>query len=479
MAGEEPNGGSWLERRFALTARGTSPRTEFLAGLTTFVTMAYIIFVNTAIMREAGMNETALIIGTILAAAIPTVVLGLWTNLPWALAPGMGYNALFAYLVVLRLQVPWPSALALVFLGGLAFFLIALLPWRERIFEGIPANLKYGAAAGIGLFIAFIGLANAGIVKFSVSAPQGLPAGTHPISGATGLPALGSLAEPAPLVTISGLIVTGWLMARGVRGALLLGVAVTTLFAWTAAALDESAREALQVRFPAAITDLVRWPDLRTWLQEGWLRLDFVDLFRHSFGALLVVFLTFLVTDMLDSFGTFSGLASKLGILDERGNFPQSGQALIVDAAAGMWGAMVGTATVATYIESAAGVGAGGRTGLTALWVAGFFLLSLFFVPLVGLVPLVATAPALILVGFLMMEPVLRLELHDVTEGVPAFLTLLVMPLTYNIAEGMFAGVVTYVVLKVMARRAWQVSGVMWALAALLVLGKVLEYRLL
>jgi AGZA family xanthine/uracil permease-like MFS transporter len=192
-----------------------------------------------------------------------------------------------------------------------------------------------------------------------------------------------------------------------------------------------------------------------------------------------VVFLTFLVTDVLDTFGSFSGLAAKLKIVDERGDFPNSGKALIVDAAAGMWGPLVGTATVATYIESAAGVGEGGRTGLTALWVALFFLLCLFFVPLVGLVPLVATAPALILVGFMMMEPVLRLRLDDVTEGVPAFLILLVMPLTYNIAEGMFAGIVTYVVLKLFAGRGREISGVMWALAALLVLGKVLEYRLL
>jgi AGZA family xanthine/uracil permease-like MFS transporter len=264
-----------------------------------------------------------------------------------------------------------------------------------------------------------------------------------------------------------------------VQGALLLGVAITTLLAWGMAWLDESARVALQVRFPAGVGSVVQWPDLATWWREGWLRLDFADLSRHSFGALLVVFLTFLVTDVLDTFGSFSGLASKLGILDARGSFPNSGKALVIDSAAGMWGPMVGTATVVTYIESAAGVGEGGRTGLTALWVALFFLLALFFVPLVGLVPLVATAPALILVGFLMMEPVLHLRLEDVTEGVPAFLTLLVMPLTYSIAEGLFAGVVTYVVLKLFSGRIREIGAVMWALAILLVLGKVLEYRLL
>jgi AGZA family xanthine/uracil permease-like MFS transporter len=479
MAREGRDSARWLERRFGLAAYGATPHGEFRAGLTTFVTMAYIIFVNTAILSEAGMNPTALVIGTILAAALPTALLGLWTNLPWALAPGMGYNALFTYLIVLRLGIPFPAALALVFLGGLAFLAIALAPWREQILAGIPANLKYGAAAGIGLFIAFIGLANAGIVQFQISAPGGLPAGSHAIGGGTGLPALGRLDEPAALITLTGLLVTGWLMARGVRGALLMGVVVTALFCWAAAALDDSARIALNVRFPSGIRSFVHWPELGTWWREGFLRLDFADLLRHPFGALLVVFLTFLVTDMLDTIGSFSGLASKLGILDARGNFPNSGKALIVDALAGMWGAAVGTATVTTYIESAAGVGEGGRTGLTALWVALFFLLCLFLVPLVGLVPPVATAPALILVGFLMMEPILRLRLEDVTEGVPAFLTILVMPLTYSIADGLLAGVVTYVVLKFLSRRGREIGGVMWALAALLVLGKVLEYRLL
>jgi AGZA family xanthine/uracil permease-like MFS transporter len=464
-----------LERRFALTARGTSPRTELLAGLTTFVTMAYIIFVNTAILRAAGMNPTALVIGTILAAAIPTAVLGLWTNLPWALAPGMGYNALFVYTVVIGMKLPWPTALALVFLDGVAFLAIALLPWREKIFTGIPNNLKFGAAAGIGLFIAFIGLTKAGIVQFSVFAPQGLTLGPHPIGEQTGLPVMGRLNDPVVLVALTGLVVTALLMARRVRGALLLGVVATTLLAWGVAALSDSARAALQVSFPKHAADLMQWPDLGTWWREGWLRLDFGDLARHSLGGLLVVFVTFLITDIMDTIGSFSGLASKLGILDPRGSFPRSGEALIVDAAAGMWGPMVGTTTVVTYIESAAGVGEGGRTGLTALWVAVFFLLCLFFVPLVALIPIVATAPALILVGFLMMEPMLRLRLDDITEGVPAFLTLLVLPLTYNIAEGMFAGIVSYVLLKLLTGRAREVSGTMWSFAALLVAGKVLE----
>jgi adenine/guanine/hypoxanthine permease len=473
-SGTNDKGGA-LERRFALAAHGTSARTEFLAGLTTFVTMAYIIFVNTEILSQAGMNRTALVIGTILAAAVPTAILGLWTNLPWALAPGMGYNALFAYTVVIAMKVPWPTALALVFLDGVAFLAIALLPWRERIFTGIPNNLKFGAAAGIGLFIAFIGLANAGIVQFNVLAPPGLTPGPHTIGDKTGLPMLGRLNDPVPLVAIAGLVVTALLMARRVRGALLLGVMATTLLTWGVGALSDTARTALQVHTPHGLADFVQWPDLATWWREGGLRLDVGDLARHSFGGMLVVFVSFLITDMMDTVGSFSGLASKLGILDARGNFPRSGQALIVDAASGMWGPMVGTATVVVYIESAAGVGEGGRTGLTALWVALFFLLCLFFVPLIGLIPPVATAPALILVGFLMVEPILRLRLDDVAEGVPAFLTFLLLPLTYSIAEGMFAGIVSYVLLKLLCGRAREVSGTMWCFAALLVLGKVLE----
>jgi AGZA family xanthine/uracil permease-like MFS transporter len=465
----------WLGRRFALAAHGTTPGRELLAGLTTFVTMAYIIFVNTSILKAAGMNETALVIGTILAAAIPTALLGLWTNLPWALAPGMGYNALFAYTVVLGLGIPWKTALALVFLDGVAFLLIALLPWREKLFAGIPYNLKLGAAAGIGLFIAFIGLANAGVVQFNVSSPEGLSRGSHRIGGGTGLPALGHLSDPSVLLTLAGLLLTALMMAWRVRGALLLGMAVTTLLAWGAARYDPAIGSALQVRFPDRLSDIVQVPDLGTWLRNGWLQFDFADLTRHSFGAMLVVFLTFLVTDILDTFGSFSALASKLAILDRRGSFPHAGRAIVVDAGAGMWGPMVGTATVVTYIESAAGVGEGGRTGLTALWVALFFLACLFFVPLVSLIPAVATAPALVLVGFLMMEPILQMRLDDATEGIPAFLTLLLMPLTYNIAEGMLAGVVSYVLLKLFTGRVREVSGTMWGLALLLVTGKVLE----
>jgi AGZA family xanthine/uracil permease-like MFS transporter len=464
-----------LERFFELARHGTTVRTEMVAGLTTFVTMAYILFVNPQIMSAAGLDRDALVIGTIFAAVVPTMALALWARLPWALAPGMGYNALFAYTVVGQYGLKPAEALALVFLDGLAFLLIALLPWRERFFTGIPNSLKFGAAAGIGLFIAFIGLANAGIVQFNVAGGATLGPGRHPISGSTGLPVLGALDNPEALVGIAGVLLTALLLARNVRGALLLGVAGTTLLAWGAALTFPGTQKALKVQLPTELESFVALPQLGRWAEHGFANFSFAGLAFVPLGTLLLVFVTFLVTDIMDSFGSFSGLASKLGILDPSGNFPRSGPAIVVDAAAGMWGPLVGTATVVTYIESAAGVAEGGRTGLTALWTAFFFLLALFFVPLVGLIPPVATAPALILIGFLMMEPILKVDLLSVSEGVPAFLTLLMMPLTYSIAEGMLAGILSYLVLKSLTGRAREIAWPMWLFGALLLVGKILE----
>jgi AGZA family xanthine/uracil permease-like MFS transporter len=467
--------GGWAERYFQLARHGTTPRTEWVAGLTTFVTMAYILFVNPAIMAAAGLDHDALVIATIFAAVIPIVAMALCARLPWALAPGMGYNALFAYTVVGQYHIPPRTALALVFLDGLAFLLIALLPWREQFFIGIPRSIKFGAAAGIGLFIAFIGLANAGLVQFEVPGGVTLGPGRHPVSGATGLPALGSFNQPAALIGAAGVLLTGLLQAKKVRGGLLLGVLGTTLLAWGAAWLLPGTSEALEVQFPRGIQSLVAAPDLARWARLGLARFSLAGLTAVPLGTLILVFVTFLVTDIMDSFGSFGGLASRLQILDATGNFPRSGPALVVDAAAGMWGPLVGTATVVTYIESAAGVGEGGRTGLTALVTALCFLLALFFVPLVGLIPPVATAPALILVGLSMMEPVLHIDWQDVTEGLPAFLALLLMPLTYSIASGMLAGIVSYLVLKSLSGRAREIAWSMWLFGALLLAGKVLE----
>lgn len=457
--------------------RGSSHRTEFIAGLTTFVTMAYIIFVNASIMSAAGLNFKALVIGTIFAAVVPTLFMGLWADLPWALAPGLGYNALFAFTVVGERHVPVGAALALVFLDGLAFLLIVIGPWRESIMKGIPLAIKLAAGAGIGLFIAFIGLSNAGIIKFS--AFTDIKAGqTVGISGGTGLPGLSLLNDPVVIVAFVGLLLTALLLAWRVRGALLIGIIATAAIAWATALIRPATRPALlgATTNPKGIGDFISLPDLGTfWSQRG--LLDFGALFNGHIatGAIILFFLTFLVTDMMDSVGTFSGLATKLGILDKEGNFPRSGRALIVDAAAGMWGPLTGNATVATFIESAAGESEGGKTGLTSVWVAFFFLLALFVVPFIGLVPAVATAPALIVVGFLMIEPIVKIGFDSITDGLPAFLALLFMPLTYSIADGMFVGIVSYVVLKVLTGRIREVSWVMWLFAVLLLIAKVLD----
>lgn len=448
--------------------RGSSHRTEFFAGLTTFVTMAYIIAVNAGILshpdptHSTGLNFDALVIGTILAAAIPTLVMGLWADLPWALAPGMGYNVLFAENVIVERHFPVGAALALVFLDGLAFLLIVAGPWRESIIKGIPMPIKLAAGAGIGLFIALIGFVNSGIVTISSS----------------GL-ALGSLGNPTFIVTFVGLLLTGLLLAYRVRAALLIGILGTTALSWVVSLLRPATRAALlpfNPTNPHGLGDFLALPNIGVFLHQRGL-IDFGSLFSGhlSFGTILLFFLTFLVTDMMDSLGTFSGLATKLGILDKDGNFPRSGRALVVDAAAGMWGPVTGNATIATFVESASGVGEGGKTGLTAVWVAVLFLLALFLVPFIGLIPPAATAPALIIVGYLMIEPVVKIGFSDPTDGIPAFLAILTMPVAYSIADGMFVGIVSYVVLKAGTGRIKQVSWVMWVFAVLLVLAKVLE----
>lgn len=473
-----------LERFFALRRNNTTVRTEILAGVTTFVTMVYIIFVNKDVLLggpadangigPTGMDQTALVISTILAAVVPTLVMGLWAKLPWAMAPGLGYNALFAYTVILTYHVPFQAALGLVLLDGLAFTLLVAGPWRSRLITAIPINLKLAAGAGIGLFIAFIGFANAGVIKLSILNPKGLTGATANVGSETALPGLSTLNDPVVIVAIIGLVITGLMMARGWKAALLLGIIATTIVAWIAGALNADWKSALEVTYPTGIDSFVQAPDFGRFFSHGLFQLSF-NFGSLGFGSFLLFFFTFLVTDIMDSFGTFSGLATKLNILDDKGDFPHSGQALVTDASAGIWGAVVGTSTVATFIESASGVGEGGKTGLTATTTAVLFALCLLFVPLVGLIPPVATAPILIIVGFLMIEPVLKVNFKDVTEGLPAFLTLIIMPLSYSIADGMFAGIETYVLLKLFTGRVREISPIMWGFAALLLIAKILQ----
>ncbi len=453
--------GSWLSRFFNPALRGSSHRIEFIAGLTTFVTMSYIIFVNEQILSVTGLDPVALTIGTILSAAIPTLIMGFWADLPWALAPGMGYNALFAFTVVSQNHFPVKAALALVFLDGLMFTIVVAGPWRSRIITGIPLNLKLAAGAGIGLFIAYIGLINSGVVVLSGSGP-----------------ALGSFNSASVTVAFIGLVLTIALLAFRVRGALLISILGTSVISYVVGKFNTGAGAQLGVSaLPTQLNGYIASPDFGRFFAKGAFQMDFGALFNGNIAAsaIILFFLTFLITDMMDSLGTFSGLATKLGILDEKGNFPGFGKAFFIDAASGMWGAITGNSTIATFIESSSGVSEGGKTGIASVWTAFFFLLALFFVPLVGLVPTVATTPALVVVGYYMIEPIVKVNFSDPTDAIPAFLALLFMPLTYSIANGMFVGIVSYVVLKLVTGKVKDISVTMWIFGILLLASQILN----
>lgn len=430
----------FLERYFKLSERKTDVRTELMAGFTTFMTMAYILVVNPLILKDAGMDFGAVFTATALSAVIATLVMALYANLPFALAPGMGLNAFFAYTVVLTMGYSWQMALTAVFIEGLIFIALTFLNVREAIVNCIPMNIKYAISVGIGLFIAFIGLKNAGIIVDS------------PATFVT----IGDIGAPAALVALFGVLITGWMLAKDIKGALLIGIFASTALGAVNGVTNIAGFDASQ---------LFQIPSLAPIMFQ----LDFSQVFSFEFATVL---LTFLFIDMFDTVGTLIGVSSKAGMLDEKGRLPQVNQALLADAVGTTCGALLGTSTVTTYVESAAGVAEGGRTGLTALTVAGFFAASLFLAPIFLLVPGAATAPALIIVGLFMMSPVKNIDLEDFTEAIPAFFTIIMMPLTYSIAEGIVFGVVTYVILKALAGRAKEVTFTTWIIAALF-LGKL------
>ena len=440
---------SWLDSYFGISRAGSSPATEVVAGLTTFMTMAYILFVNPNILGSTGMDTGAVLMATALSAGFASILMGLLARLPFALAPGMGLNAYFAFSVVLALGIPWQVVLGAVFIDGLIFLALSLLPIRERIIQEIPLNLKLATSVAIGLFIAFIGLQQAGVVVASEAT----------------FVTLGKVASPGTLLALGGLLLMGMLLALKVRGALLWGILATTVAGMFVRVPSEGGGTTTLARIPQGLADIVAAPDWGVLASTlGQLRIgDALEL-----GLITVIF-TFTFVDMFDTAGTFIGLATKLGILDRRGSFPGAGRALIADATATCIGALLGTSTVTTYVESAAGVGAGGRTGLTAVVTGLLFLLSVFFWPLAGIIPAQATAPALIIVGLLMAEPVGRIDFSDFTEALPAFLTLVLMPLTFSIANGLVFGILSYVVLKILTGRIGDIKPTMWVLAVLFV----------
>ena len=427
-----------LDRIFRLRENRTNVRTEVLAGATTFVTLAYILFVNPNILKDAGMPVEATFAATCVASAFATVLMGLYANYPIAVAPGMGLNAFFTHAVVIGMGLPWQTALGAVFISGLVFFLLTVTRVRQWIVDGVPAVLRSAIGVGIGLFIAFIGLRNAGIIVRSDAT----------------LVTLGPMTTPGVLVAVAGLLVTTGLVARHVRGALLLGVAATTAIAMIAGVAPA----------PTGPSSLVTMTNPFAALRPTAFKLDVAAALR--FGLVPILF-SFTFVDLFDNVGTLIGVSRKASLLDDAGRLPRIGRALVADSVGTMFGALLGTSTVTSYIESAAGVAEGGRTGLTAVVVGILFLVALAFAPLVGFIPTQATAPALILIGVLMMVEIVHIRFDDFTEAVPAFLTIIMMPLTFSIAQGLAFGFVSYTIVKLLAGRHRENNLVTYTLTAL------------
>ena len=426
--------GKALERLFKLSENSTTIRTEIAAGLTTFLTMAYIIFVNPQILSEAGVPFSGAMFATCLSAAVGSLMMGLLANYPFALAPGMGLNAYFAYTVVKTMGYDWRVALGAVFISGVAFLILTLARIRAMIVDAIPMTMKTSVAAGIGLFIAFIGLKNAGVIVAS------------PATFVT----LGHVTSKPALLALGGLIVTAALMARGFRTAIIIGVFLVTAVA-------------ILLNLSKAPAGAIQTPDV----SSTFMKLDLGGALR--LGAFDVIFI-FLFVDLFDTIGSLMGLGRQAGYLTPDGKMPRVNRALFADAIATITGSIFGTSTVVTYIESATGVSEGGRTGLTAVTVAALFVLAMFFAPVAGAIPPIATAPALIIVGALMIGAVTSIKWEDMTEAIPAFLTMLAMPLTFSIANGLALGFIFYPLLKVLTGRWREVSPLVYVLALLFVL---------
>jgi AGZA family xanthine/uracil permease-like MFS transporter len=406
-----------LDRLFGLRTAGSSVATEFRAGVATFLTMAYIMFVNPAILEKAGMDHGAVLVATCLAAAFGSLVMGLYANYPIALAPGMGLNAYFAFTVVPELGGNWQLALGCVFASAVLFFALSLTPLRAWLIDAIPMSLKLGVAAGIGFFLALIGLQNAGIIADDPAT----------------LVRLGDLSRPQAWLAAAGFLLIAGLAVRKIPGAIIFGV--------------------LAVSFAAVILGLEPWHGIAAAppsLAPTFLKMDLAGVFQ--LGLVTIVLTLFLVT-VLDTAGTLIGVARQAGFLDREGHLPRARQAFLADSGGAMLGAALGTSTTTAYIESAAGVEEGGRTGLTAIFVAIFFLLALFLAPLAQTVPLYATAPALLFVAFLMASSLGALSFEDATDYIPALLIVLMMPLSYSIATGIGLGFIAHVALKALAGR--------------------------
>lgn len=430
-----------LEKIFKLKAHKTTVRTELVAGVITFLTMSYILVVNPNILSAAGMDREALFTATALSAMLGTLFMAFIPNLPIAQAPGMGLNSFFAFSVVIGLGYSWQMALTAVFIQGIIFVLLTLFNIREMIVKSIPPTIKHAIPVGIGLFITLLGLQNAGLI----------------VKNENTMVALGAMSNPHVWVALLGLILTAVLYYKKVHGAFLIGIAVATIFAMILGLVHLP--EGSLVSLPPDVSPI--------FLQFEWTNI-------FTFDMLIVVF-TFLFVNLFDTIGTLLGVTSKIGITDENGDFPQLKRALFADALGTTFGAVLGTSTVTSYVESASGVAVGGRTGLTALSTAGMFVLALFLAPLFLMVPAAATAPALIIVGLFMITSVVKINFDDMTEALPAFLTIVMMPFAFSIAQGIVFGMLSFVFLKVLSGKFKHVSVTMWVIFVLFIAKMVVD----
>lgn len=421
---------SFFEKTFKLNKHGTNVKTEIMAGITTFMTMSYILAVNPSILSEAGMDYGAVFSATIIASVIAMVLMGFYANLPFGLSAGMGLNAFFTYTVVGQMGKSWQFALTAVFLEGIIFILLSFVGVREAIFNSIPTTLKKAVSVGIGLFIAEIGLLNANII---VKAEPAL--------------ALGNLKNLEALVFFFALVVMIVLTARAVKGALLWGILVSTILSLILGVTHLP--ETNIVSLPPSIKPIA-------------FKLDFSNIFSLEMFSVLF---SFLFVDIFDTLGTLTGVATKAKMLDENGNLPEASKALMSDAVGTTVGALLGTSTITTFVESSSGVAEGGRTGLTALATAGCFVIAAFFFPVFSIIPAAATSAALVTVGLFMLSTVAEIDFKDITEAFPAFMTILMMPLAYSIAEGIAFGIMSFAAIKLLTGKGKEVSWVIYVLA--------------
>lgn len=426
---------------------------EMLAGLTTFLTMAYIIAVNPSILSATGMPAGALVTATCLAAAIACILMGIFANLPFALASGMGLNAYFAYTVVGQMGISWKVALTAVFVEGIIFIILSLFKVREAVVNAIPKNMKLAVTGGIGLFIAFIGMANSGLVVANDSTMVSLGVFT-----------------PTVIITIIGLIIITVLDKKGIRGAILWGILISAIIGWGFALVDKEAAGALGIYLPTGVFKFEGIGEIAG-------KVDLVNAFSgENIKMFITVVFTFLFVDFFDTVGTLVGVCSKAKMLDDEGNVPNAGRALLVDAIGTTAGSLLGVSTVTTYVESSTGVAVGGRTGFTAITTGILFLIAMFFSPIFIAIPSCATAPALIYVGYLMLGAVKEIDFDNITEGVPAFLTIAAMPLTYSIGDGLTLGILSYVIINLLysifskKEKKVKISWVMYLLAVVFIL---------